>query len=186
MDIAPYIADLLRQHDEVIVPSLGTFSKQRKSGFYDPDKKIFFPPSHGLVYKTADENSLLASYISEKKNISASTANYFIEKFVGQIKSLISTHGEAQIESLGTLKNSKDGYLFIDVLNFDEEGEYFALQPVKELEVVVEKPVSVTPQVSPVIEEKEAESPVSTAPVPLDVINEPRKVSTASKILLVA
>ena len=186
MDIAPYIADLLRQHDEVNVPSLGTFCKQRKSGFYDPEKKIFFPPSHGLVYKTADDNSLLASYISEKKNISSSTANYFIEKFVSQIKSLISTYGEAEIESLGTLKKSKDGYILIDVLNFDAEGEYFGLQPIKELSEVAAEPVSSPPQELTVIEETKPDHAVNTDPVSEEVIKEGRKVSTASKILLIA
>ncbi|HUH32695.1 MAG TPA: SPOR domain-containing protein [Daejeonella sp.] len=186
MDIAPYIADLLSQHDEVNVPSLGTFCKQRKSGFYDAETQTFFPPSHGLVYKTADDNSLLASYIAVKKSISPSTASYFIEKFVAQIKSLVSTHGEAEIEALGTLKKSKDGYIFIDVLNFDAEGEYFGLQPVKELNAAVEEPVSTIVSESSVVEETKSESPAVTQPVPEEVIKEGRKVSTTSKILLVA
>ena len=186
MDIAPYIADLLRQHDEVNVPSLGTFCKQRKGGFYDPEKKIFFPPSHGLVYKTANDNSLLASYISVKKNISLSTANYFVEKFVAQIKSLITTQGEAELEAIGTLKKSKDGYVFIDVLNFDAEGEYFGLQPIKELNAVAEEPVSTTLQEPIVIDEPKPDEADVIEPVSEEVMKEGRKVSSASKILLVA
>jgi len=185
MDIAPYIADLLRQHDEVNVPSLGTFCKKKKTGFYDPKKQTFFPPSHGIIYKTANDNSLLASYISVKKNISLSTANYFVEKFVAQIKSLIASQGEAEIESIGTLKKSEDSYELIDVLNVDDEGEYFGLRPVKELKSVAEEPVPIAPQESTVIENTIAENPVIAEPVPEEVIKG-RKVSAASKILLVA
>lgn len=188
MDIAPYIADLLRQNNEVNVPSLGTFYKQRKGGFYDSTKGCFFPPSHGLAFKETEDNTFLTSFISHQKNISPNTANYFIEKFVSQIKSLLTTYGHAEIESLGTLQRSKDGYIFIDILNFDDEGDYFGLQPVKELNTLVTQQVS-EPVIEPTVIDAETETATTaiTAENPSEeIIKESKKVSSATKIILIA
>jgi cell division septation protein DedD len=189
MDIAPYIADLLRQHDEVNVPSLGTFYKQRKPGYYDPERKEFLPPSFGLSFKEAADSSSLISYISEQKNISVNTANYFTEKFVSQTKSQLSVYGYADIDALGKLKKSKDGYIFIDALNFDDQGEYFGLQPVKELEQFVkqEKQSPVAAEVPEKADEiRQTEIVNNYAEVPAEEISEERKkLSTATKVILV-
>ena len=189
MDIAPYIADLLRQHDEVNVPSLGTFYKQQKPGYFDPERKEFFPPSFGLSFKETADNSSLISYISEQKNISVNTANYFTEKFVSQTKSQLSIYGYADIDALGKLKKSKDGYIFIDALNFDDQGEYFGLQPLKEIEQVVKQEKVIPVAVD--MPEKSVEIPESgivndEAEFPEEEFFEERsKVSTATKVILI-
>ncbi len=133
MDVSPYIAELLRHNDEVNVPSLGTFHKQRKAAFYDPLLQGFFPPSHGLAFQETEDNANLAQFISKQKSVSANTANYFIDKFVAQTKSQLEIYGYAEIESLGTLKRAGEGYIFIDAVNFDEEGDYYGLEPVQQL-----------------------------------------------------
>ena len=182
MDITPYIADLLRQHDEVNVPSLGTFYKQRKSGFYDTESAEFLPPSHGLAFKETEDNFFLAEYISRQKNISASTSNYFIEKFVSQIKSQMSINGYAEIEPLGTLKKTKSGYIFTDALSFDTEGEYYGLQPVADLgDIVVQSDEA--PVFSQFKDEAESEIAISEQPVE-ETAEEGKKLSWATKILL--
>jgi nucleoid DNA-binding protein len=188
MDIAPYIADLLSQHDEVNVPSLGTFRKQQKGAFYDPLKQEFFPPSHGLILKETQDNAVLASYIREQKNVSTNTANYFIEKFVTQLKADLSAKGQAEIESIGTLKRSKDGTIFIDALNFDSQGNFFGLQPVKELNAAHAE--TVDEAVLPPVDhpKTQGDSPALTADMQAEEleVSGGKKISSASKIILIA
>jgi hypothetical protein len=190
MDIAPYIADLLRQQDQVNVPSLGTFYKRRKAGFYDQEKRKFLPPSHGLSFKESADDSALVGFISEQKNISVNTANYFTEKFVSQTKFLLTTYGHAEIDGLGTLKKSKDGYMFIDTLNFDDQGEYFGLQPVDEQKAAVKQTqdipavLEVPDKVNVVSEQDQGarEAEIFDA----EPIQEKPKTSSATKRILIA
>ena len=188
MDIAPYIADLLRQHDEVNVPSLGTFYKHQKGGFYDSAKSEFIPPSHGLAFRESLDDTLLTEYISSQKNISVNTANYFIEKFVSQIKSLLNVYGHTDIESLGTLtKSVGGGYSLTGSPNLDTKGEYYGLMPVREISepAVTNEPAMV---MTPATEVNETGETVTVIDEPADNISEEsgRGVSTATKIVLAA
>lgn len=186
MDIAPYIADLLRQHDEVNVPSLGTFYKQQKSGYYDPELDSFVPPSYGLDFKETEDNDSLSTYISRQKSISTNTANYFIEKFALQIKSLLATYGQAEIEKVGILKKSKDGFSFMNVLHFDDQDEYFGLQPVREMDMR-DVPVSAVPLAEPSFETAvPVDRLIATEIVEEEIFEESKKVSSVSKTILIA
>ncbi|NEU08153.1 SPOR domain-containing protein [Flavihumibacter sp. R14] len=186
MDIAPYIADLLRLHDEVNVPSLGTFYKEYKRSFFDPEKAEYLPPSHGLSFRESEDDTILTEYISKQKNISINTASYFIEKFVAQVKSLLDVYGQTDIESLGRLKKLKEGYQFTGVQN-DSNGEYFGLFPVQDIKVpavpgavaVATQPEEDTPEElisveTPSFEETQTET------------QEDGKVSSISKMILTA
>ena len=190
MDIAPYIADLLRQHDEVNVPSLGTFYKKQKSGFYDQEQGLFFPPSYGLDFRETADNDFLATHISQQKNISLNTASYFIEKFVMQVQSLLATYGHAEIDNLGTLKKSKDGYTFVNSVRFDDQDQHFGLLPVKEM-ALHDLTIPVADVSAPVPEAVvEVEAPVevvASSETPAEEITkESKKVSSISKIILIA
>ncbi|MBC7745952.1 MAG: SPOR domain-containing protein [Flavobacterium sp.] len=133
MDIALYIADLLRQHNAVNVPSLGIFYNSNSAAFYDHSKAVLFPPSRTVSFKDEhDDSMILAEYISSEKHVSNSTSLYFIDKFVTFTKSLVTLNGQADIHSLGILKKSGDGYVLIDAPNLDALGEYYGLFPVKE------------------------------------------------------
>ena len=186
MDIAPYITELLSQHDEVNVPSLGTFYKEHKGGYFDPAKSAFLPPSHGLSFRESDDDTLLPEHISRQKNISINTASYFIEKFVMQVKSLLDVYGHTDIESLGTLKKSASGGLFLtDSPNLDTEGEYFGLIQVPEI-------VQTQPKSEPVTAvQTAADEPIGTADESslmaeqTEITTERRQgISAASKIVL--
>ena len=188
MDIAPYIADLLRQHDEVNVPSFGTFYKEHKAGFYDAGRSDFLPPSYSLSFKKSDDSTFFTEYISRQKNVSINTANYFIEKFVSQINSLLDVYGQTEIELLGTLKRFPGGtYSLTGSPDMDTIGEYYGLMPVPEIKVqqiegapaIAIQPaetVSVASETAPTIEELRAEEAEQTG----------KKVSGASKVILTA
>ncbi|HYK76284.1 MAG TPA: SPOR domain-containing protein [Daejeonella sp.] len=155
MDISLFIAELLHQHDEVNVPFLGTFFRQRKPGFYDSIKGVFVPPSQQLSFKVADtETTLLADYISQCKNISVSSANYFIDKYVSQVQELLEKSGRAELTQLGTLKKNQGQY---DLQPFEEpeEDSFFGLKPIAELKIETAPPAPVEPKLSEVSSVKE-------------------------------
>ena len=74
MDIGIYIADLLRNQEEVSLPGLGTFTKQRIPGSYDSTNNSFLPPRYQVSFDDRlTEPSGLTDYISLKKNLSTSS-----------------------------------------------------------------------------------------------------------------
>jgi len=190
MDIALFIADLLRQHDEVNVPSLGTFYKEHKAGFFDAGKGDFFPPSHGLSFRKSEDSIFLTEYVSRQKNVSANTANYFIEKFVSQIKSLLDVYGQTDIEGLGTLRRSASGdYTLTGSHNLDTEGEYYGLMPVRDIgesHLKNEPTITLHPATEQVMTAASEETTPLIAESTAEEILEERgkKVSSASKVVL--
>ena len=94
MDIAIYIAEFLRQNDEVSLPGIGTFFKQRINGYFDSKKNTYIPPRQFLAFRISDkENTFLPQYLVKTKNISEATANYFIAKYAEKVKDFIATSG---------------------------------------------------------------------------------------------
>ena len=82
MDIAQYIADLLKEKDEVGVPSLGTFYTKNVNAFFDQNSNSFVPPGRELLFKSDESDpSVLINYISKIKNLSRPSSKYFAEKF---------------------------------------------------------------------------------------------------------
>ena len=136
MDIALYIAELLHQYNEINIVGLGTFFKKRISGFYDDRNNVFIPPTHNLAFKLDHHESLiLADYCCTQRNISQTTAIYFIEKFVNSIWKQLNTSGYADLKALGILKKTDTGY----TLEAKEETGYmhtfYGLKPVSETQI---------------------------------------------------
>lgn len=150
MDIALYIAELLHQYNEINIVGLGTFFKKRISGFYDDRNHVFVPPTHDLAFKLEHhENLILADYCCTQRNISQTTAIYFIEKFVNSIWKQLNTSGYADLRALGILKKTNTGY----ILEAREETGYmhtfYGLKPVSETNIshysqIIDEPVHLT------------------------------------------
>jgi len=134
MDISLFIAELLHQKDDVSVPYLGTFSRKRINGFYKHESDQFFPPSEILTFSShSDENDILAEYISGQKNISPSSAKYFISKFVDELKGLLEASGHAELKNLGVIEKDAGEFKFTAITPNVFSGNYFGLSPVKEI-----------------------------------------------------
>ena len=136
MDIALYIAELLHQYNEINIVGLGTFFKKRISGFYDDRNNVFIPPTHNLAFKLDHHESLiLADYCCTQRNISQTTAIYFIEKFVNSIWEQLHTSGYADLKAPGIFKKTDTGY----TLEAKEETGYmhtfYGLKPVSETQI---------------------------------------------------
>lgn len=137
MDIAQYIAELLQQHDEVSIPGTGTFYKQHSPAAYHPQSKTFTPPGQLPAFKQpADTDEVLAGYISKKKNISANSSSYFVQKFSDNLQSLLQSSGYASVSPLGVLHHQSGAYWFEPSGELIFGHSVFGLRPVKEREPV--------------------------------------------------
>ena len=159
MDLAVYINELLGLEGEVNVPGIGRFAQTRVNGYYQEKENKFYPPTHKISFDPEHlPDDKLATFISEKKNISLASAKYFIDKYVNGLKQQIPVQ-KVDVEGLGQL------YLNGSAIGFNEDAPskendpaFFGLKPVN-VEVLVEKPsVRYTPPPVKVQEEEKAPS----------------------------
>ncbi len=134
MDIGFYIADLLRNQDEVSLPGLGTFTKERVPGSYDRLSNSFNPPSYQVSFsnKLSDFNTL-SEYVSFKKNLSASSAEYFVKKFTSGLFDVLQTSGIAEVKPLGIIRQKNENLTFEASTDFAISGKFYGLKPVVDL-----------------------------------------------------
>lgn len=134
MDIGLYIADLLSEQDEVSVPGLGTFIKIRVAGSYDNISNSFRPPSYQVAFKNAVSGFYpLREYICSQKNLSQSSAEYFIKKFSAGLLELVNTSNFAEIKPLGIFHKKNDVLLFEASDAFELAGNFYGLKPIADL-----------------------------------------------------
>ena len=111
MDIAQYISDLLNEHQEVSLQGIGTF--YAKSATATLNNGLYNPPSHNIAFKFEDlPSTLLIQHIIAVKNISESSAIYFIERFCENLLSSLKNEKTASIAPLGTLVSANDTFIF--------------------------------------------------------------------------
>lgn len=161
MDIAAYISELLKQYGELTIPGLGRFARMRVHGYYDQWEEVMYPPSYRLSFDpnvTADDQTVV-NHISSLKNISVSSSQYFLEKFVNNIKEETS-HGSVPFDDLGYFYRDGNGVLNFTFKNEDltkDEG-FYGFAPLKLSKV--KNPVVVDAPMPPAVPvpEKEPET----------------------------
>ena len=124
MDILSYLTELIKTNKSVGIEGLGTFLKQKKPGRYDVEKHSFTPPSSAVEFTSeVKENSLLGKRISEERNISLESANYFIQQFSEKIIEDLQNSGKADIGSLGNLVTDESGSVYLE--KYRNSNEYY-------------------------------------------------------------
>ena len=189
MDLAVYINELLGLEGEVNVPGFGRFAHTRINGYYYEKENKFYPPTHKINFDPevkADER--LATFISEKKNISLASAKYFIDKYVNGLKQQIPVQG-ADISGIGQLYLNNSTIGFKDILSKETDPAFFGLKPVS-VDVLVEKPsVRFTPP--PIKVEEEKKEPSIADQLTTELVNDripppPPKVQEEEKPISIA
>lgn len=131
MDIGQYISELLKEHNEVSLPGLGTFFKQRVSAYFNEAERTFYPPVEKIVFKAEEgSSSLLVNHIIASKQLSESSARYFIERFCENIKNTLNKNSSVIIAPLGTILKTDSGYTLESDSN--KSASFFGLKPIKE------------------------------------------------------
>lgn len=173
MDLSNYVSKLLQQHGHLFVPGLGYFVHLRKSSYYDKATGTLYPPYYETTFDAdhiESEDHNLLNFISTERNISAVSAQYFLEKFPAMVKAKAET-GEFDFEGLGTFSIGEHSKL---VFKPNQSGTNFnsplyGLPPVKikklegadqPIQTAIETPVAVVPDFVP-----EPAIPVTPTPV---------------------
>lgn len=171
MDLAVYINELLGLEGEVNVPGIGRFAHTRINGYYNEKENKFYPPAHKINFDAeAQPDDKLATFISDKKNISLASSKYFIDKYVNGLKQQIPLQG-VDIAGIGQL------YLNGSIIGFRDDSQaketdpaFFGLKPVSVDELVEKPSVKYTPP--PVKVEEEKKAPSIADQVMTDLIND--------------
>lgn len=129
MNLADYLSELLGQHDEVSMPGLGYFVRERVNGYYSDTETIFHPPYNRIKYIPQLQNDdTLAQYVADKKNISLATSKYFAEKFVGNLKEQAAT-AVVSFADLGSFQTEGDQLIFSPSYKLDNDFSFYGLEP---------------------------------------------------------
>jgi hypothetical protein len=131
MDIADYIIELLQRQETAVVPGLGSFHTSRAEGYYNKEQQLFYPPSLQAQFsKEIHEGTDLVELIAERRQISAASARYFIEKFVTSVKEHVGTEN-VPLGNMGVF-TTKRGELTFEPNSLNESYElHYGLMPVK-------------------------------------------------------
>jgi len=132
MEIQHYIAELLSEHDCVIIPGLGGFVGSYLPAQIHPVYHTFQPPSKKILFNInlRQNDGLLANHIVQAEKITFNDANEQIRQFAeGTINSL-RTRKYLILQNIGKLYMGKEGNIQFDQdLRSNLLPESFGLQP---------------------------------------------------------
>lgn len=144
MDISRYLAELIRNREELVVPGLGTFFKQEIPARFDEETQQFLPPAEKIEFITDfQQDDVLLNYIAQHEKTSLESINEFVEQYVNNLNELLNSTESIRIDALGTFEQTKGGFLFVADQNLIS-NKYYGLKPQPELnntprEVLVEE-----------------------------------------------
>jgi cell division septation protein DedD len=142
MDLGFYLGELLMQQDEVSVSGLGYFALARKSGHYADDEHKFHPPYNQVEFDNQFiTDDTLAQYVAQQKNISITSANYFVEKYVTGLKEQALSEKVA-IGNLGWFYTENNRLTFQSVDKLVDDSHFYGLEPVNISKLKTESPVA--------------------------------------------
>lgn len=112
MNLADYLSELLAQYEEVSVPGLGYFVRERVNGYYNDKDAKFYPPYHRVKFvPQPKDDDMFTQYVADKKNISLASSKYFAEKFVAKLREQALT-GKYLFADLGLFYTQQDQLVF--------------------------------------------------------------------------
>jgi hypothetical protein len=156
MDISKYIAELLFEHDCVIIPGFGGFVCNYKAAEIDPVQNTIAPPCKAISFNKnlRTNDGLLLNYIANRENTSFDEAFVSVYAWVSSSKGLLERSEEVRINKVGILNNNIE-----DNLQFtpDESVNYlkssFGLQTLTALPVIRKKAAKPAVENKPVVKE---------------------------------
>jgi nucleoid DNA-binding protein len=132
VDISFYIADLLDEHEYVIVPGLGAFIFSYRPAKFNEESSILLPPSRVLSFnpELKINDGLLTRYIAQQQKITLTQASRLLEKFTGDVMYQLELGEEIFLRNIGTLIVQQGKLMFNPAESSQINSESFGLQPV--------------------------------------------------------
>lgn len=107
----PYIAELLRREQCVIVPDLGAFVAKRVGATIDTKRAVMLPPRMEVVFNSRirHDDGMLTNFIARSEGISYKAAADEVGEFVRYAKRQINLGQPLMIGGVGTMRRTADG-----------------------------------------------------------------------------
>lgn len=170
-----HIKEALREGNEIYVPGIGMFTKERTPAYFDALQDKFMPPFTQIILREEEStDDSFVSLIAQKEDLSIEAARSQLEKALDVLHFDLNRLGDVMLENFGTL-SKKDGRLTFSALTSGDE--FKAFEPVAEAQILAPEPAEETPlvkeepAVDPIEEPATAEiEPVSTRKRPWPAI----------------
>ncbi|MCR8561427.1 hypothetical protein KXD93_27485 [Mucilaginibacter sp. BJC16-A38] len=162
MNLADYLSELLGQYEEVSVPGLGYFVRERVNGYYNEKESRFYPPYHKVKFvPQPKDDDTFTQYVADKKNISLASSKYFAEKFVSKLREQALT-GKYLFADLGLFYTDQDQLVFKPNDKITDDPAFYGYPP---LNIFKQAQQPNTPYQKPSFTEPAPASVSSTPPV---------------------
>jgi cell division septation protein DedD len=170
-DLAPHLAQLLYQHDTIVLPGLGAFQTQAASAGVDYAGSSLTPPAKTLIFNEnlATDDGLLMQQIAQSQGVSFEEASQLIESAVLHVQTLLDQREIVAIPGIGRLyKNYVQKIQFLpDAQNFSREN--FGLPPLQFSPIarsreVTDAPAAVTTTTAPAASSQSVPTAAPTKP----------------------
>jgi cell division septation protein DedD len=132
MEKRTYIAELLEQHDCVIIPGLGGFVGSYAPATIHPVYHTFQPPYKKILFNInlRQNDGLLANHIARAEDLSYAEANEQVLKYASECQQLLGTRRQILISNVGRLFMGHEGTLHFDQdTRFNHLPDSYGLQP---------------------------------------------------------
>ncbi len=167
MKIGSYISELLFQHDEVVLPGLGTFSTIYQPARFLKEQKIVKPPSKIASFspepKTGD--TLLVNHIAQREGKSRQEVLQYFKNFVKETEHALDAGEKITFEKLGVFYKDTAGGMVFDP---NQDVNYMAIgNEMSDISTPRQKtPEEISTQLTPESKEKETvvRTPIPTIP----------------------
>jgi len=147
VDIPSAIAELLYEHQTVVIPGLGAFTTDYKPAAIDQVQGVLTPPSKNLDFDTnlLVNDGLLVHYIQKKYEVTAEQAEALLDDFVTQILSRLDKKETVDFPKVGKLyKDFENNLKFLPgTTNFNTDS--FGLPEVRFFPILRKKAPPVRP-----------------------------------------
>jgi hypothetical protein len=113
MDISRFLAELIKEKSELVVPGLGTFYKEQIPANFDGKSQSFLPPTERIAFiNEAGEDDTLVQCICQSQNISPASAKKLIEEYISNLHDQLLNTELIKIDLLGSFEKSENGFAF--------------------------------------------------------------------------
>ena len=112
MEKRNYIAELLEQHDCVIIPGLGGFVGSYAPAVIHPVYHTFQPPYKKILFNInlRQNDGLLANHIAQAEKVSYADANEKVWLYSQECQRLLSTRKQILVSNVGRLFMGHEGH----------------------------------------------------------------------------
>lgn len=103
--LSEHILFLLRRHDNLSVPGIGTFRSTYVPAYMDMSEQLYFPPSrlYSFIPEFGNETDLILNSYKRKYGKFAGEAEKLLQSDIDEVKDSLKESGEVYLQNLGTL-----------------------------------------------------------------------------------